>query len=50
MAPGVLEHHGLVHHRKLEVGRRVVDRNARILGERDGDEPNEREPQGDAQA
>ena len=34
VAAGVLQHHRLVNHRQLEVGGRIVDRNARVLGER----------------
>ena len=35
VASGIFEHHGLVHHGQLEVGRRVIDGNARVFGNRD---------------
>ena len=42
VAAGIFEHHGLVHHGELEMGRRIVDRDPGVL--RDPDE-DQREPQ-----
>ena len=50
MPPGIFEHHGLVHHGELEMGGRVVDRDARVLGQRHDDQRGERQPERDAQA
>src|SRR6185312_14874847 len=50
MAAGIFEHHRLVHHGELEMRRRIVDRDARILGERDNDQRDQREAERDAQA
>ena len=38
MAAGIFEHHRLVHHGELEMRRRIVDRDARVLGDRDHDQ------------
>src|SRR6266508_2128899 len=38
MAARVFEDHRLVHHRELEMRRRIVDRDARVFGDRDHDE------------
>ena len=37
VGPAVVEHHDLVDHRQFEVGVRVVDRNAGVLGQEDHD-------------
>ena len=42
MPAGIFQHHRLVHHGELEVRRRVVDRDARVLGERHDDQRDQR--------
>ena len=44
---GILEHHRLVDHGELEVGRRVVDRDAGVLGDRDHDQRDQGEAERD---
>ena len=48
VAAGIFQHHRLVDHGELEMGRRVVDRNARILGQRHDDERDQGQRQRDA--
>ena len=50
VAAGIFEHHRLVHHGELEVRRRIVDGDARVLGQRHDDERDQRQPQRNAQA
>ena len=50
MAAGIFEHHRFVHHGELEMRRRIVDRNARVLGDRDHDERDQRQAERDAEA
>ena len=50
MAAGIFQHHGLVHHGELEMRRRIVDRDARVLGDRHDDQRDQRQPERDAQA
>ena len=50
VAAGILEHHRFVHHRQFEVRRRIVDRDARVFGDRDDDQRAEREAERHAQA
>src|SRR5262249_10990910 len=38
MAAGIFEHHGLVDHGQLEMGRRIVDRDAAVFGDRNHDQ------------
>ena len=45
MTPGIFQHHGFVHHGELEMSRWVVDRNARIFGDRDDDQREQRQAQ-----
>ncbi len=47
---GIFEHHRLVHHGELEMRRGVVDRDARVLGDRHHDQRDQRKPERDAQA
>ena len=49
MAAGIFQHHGLVHHGELEMGCRIVDRNAAVLGDRHHDQSDERQGQRHAQ-
>ena len=49
MAAGIFEHHRFVHHGELEMRRRIVDRNARVLGDRDHDERDQRQAERDAE-
>ena len=50
MAAGIFQHHGLVHHGELEMGCRIVDRDARVLGDRHHDQREQREPERHPQA
>ena len=50
MAAGIFQHHGLVHHGELQMRRRIVDRNARVLGDRHHDQRDQREPERNPQA
>ena len=50
MAAGIFEHHGLVDHGELEMRRRIVDRDARILGQRHDDQRHQRQRQRHAHA
>ena len=50
MPAGIFEHHGFVHHGQLEVGGRIVDRDAAVLGDGDEHEREQRERQRHPQA
>jgi hypothetical protein len=50
MPAGIFQHHRLVDHGEFEMGGRVVDRDARVLGDRHDDQRDQREPERDAQA
>ncbi len=49
MAAGIFENHRLMHHGEFEVRGGIVDRNARVLGERHHDERDDRHSQRHAQ-
>ena len=50
MAAGIFQHHRLVHHGELEMRRRIVDRDAGVLGDRHHDQRDQRQAERDAQA
>ena len=50
MAAGIFQHHRLVHHGEFEMRRRIVDRDARVLGDRHHDQREQRKAERNAQA